>query len=114
MLLHVLRHIEADKRLLAAEHELRDGACGFRLADAGGAEEEERTDRTVRALESGTRATDGAGEGTNRLLLRDDALVQFAFDAKQLLRFFFLDRGDGDAGPAGDNVFDVFAADDSG
>ena len=40
--------------------------------------------------------------------------MQFLFDAEELLRFFFLDGGDGDAGPAADDVFDVFAADDTG
>ena len=40
--------------------------------------------------------------------------MQLLFDAEELLRLFFLDGGDGDAGPAADDVFDVFAADDAG
>ena len=50
----------------------------------------------------------------DRLLLRDDALVELFFDAEELLGLFFLDAGDGDAGPAADDVLDVFAADDAG
>ena len=50
----------------------------------------------------------------DRLLLRDDALVQLFFHAQQLLRLFFLDAGDGNAGPAADHVLDVFAAHDAG
>ena len=114
VLLHELRHIEADQRLLAAEEEAGEGARHLRLADAGRSEEEERSDGAVGALEAGTGAADRAGEGRDGLLLRDDAAVQLFFDAEQLLRLFFLDRRDGNAGPAADHVLDVFAADDAG
>ena len=40
--------------------------------------------------------------------------MQFLFDAQEFLRFFFFDRSDGDAGPARDYVFDVFAVDYAG
>ena len=40
--------------------------------------------------------------------------MEFFFHAQQLLRLFFLDAGDGNAGPAADDVFDVFAANDAG
>ena len=86
VLLHELRHIEADQRLLAAEHELRQGARDFGLADAGRAEEEERADRAVRTLQAGTRAANGAGQRRDGAVLRDDALVQLFFDAQQLRR----------------------------
>ena len=114
MLLHELRHIEADERLLAAEEELGQRARHLRFADAGRAEEEEAADGAMRRLEAGARTANGAGQRGDRLLLRDDALVQLFFHAQQLLRLFFLDAGDGHAGPAADHVFDVFAADDAG
>ena len=57
---------------------------------------------------------DRAGQGGDRLILRDDALVQLFFDAEEFLRLFFLNGGDRDAGPAGNHVFDVFAAYDAG
>src|SRR5712664_2617660 len=60
VLLHELRHIEADKRFLAAEEELRESACNFRLAYAGGAEEEEAADRAQRRLEASAGAANGA------------------------------------------------------
>ncbi len=113
MLLHELRHVEADEGLLAAEKELSQGAGHFGFADAGRAKEEEAADGAQRALEACTGTADSPGESGDRLLLRDDALVQFFFDAEKLLRLLFLDRGDGDAGPAADYVFDVFAADDA-
>ncbi len=40
--------------------------------------------------------------------------VELLFHAQQLLRLFFLDAGDGNAGPAAHDVLNVFAADDAG
>src|SRR5580704_9674080 len=58
VLLHELRHIEADERLLTAEQELRQRARDLSLANARRSEEQERSNRAVRILETGTRATD--------------------------------------------------------
>src|SRR5579862_7189409 len=114
MLLHELGHVEADQSLFGAEHELRQRARDFGLADASWAQEQERADGPVRILQAGAGATDSAGQGADRLVLRDDPLVQLFFDAEQLLRLFFFNRRDRDTGPAGDNVLDVFAVDDAG
>ena len=65
-------------------------------------------------LEAGAGAANGASQRGDGLLLRDDALVQLLFHAQQLLRLFFLDAGNGNAGPAADYVLDVFAAYDAG
>src|SRR5882762_5613258 len=113
VLLHELGHIEADQRLLAAEHELRQGARHFRLADACGAEEQERSNRPVRALQPGPRTADGAGQSHDRLILRTHAPVQLFFNAQQLRRFLFLERHDGHAGPARNHIFNVFPANDA-
>ena len=40
--------------------------------------------------------------------------MQLFFDAQQLLRLFFFDRSDGNAGPARNYVFDIFASDYAG
>src|SRR5271166_1238601 len=114
VLLHELGHVEADERFLAAEHELCQGARHFRLADAGGAEEEERTDRPIRTLQSRTRAANGARQSGDGAILRDDTPVQLFLDAQQLLALFFLDGSNGNARPARDHVFDIFASDDAG
>src|SRR5882762_6443899 len=99
VLFHELGHVEADQRLIAAEHELSQGAGDFGFADARGAEEQERADGPVRALQASTAATDGAGQRSDRLVLRDDPLVQLFFNAQQLLRLFLLDRHDRHASP---------------
>src|SRR5205085_4781003 len=45
--LHELRHVDADQRFLAAEHELGQGPRQLRLPDAGGPEKDERADRAT-------------------------------------------------------------------
>ncbi len=62
----------------------------------------------------GAGAADGARQRGDRLLLGDDALVQLLLDAHELLRLFLLDGGDGHAGPAGDDLFDVLLGDHAG
>src|SRR5271166_349400 len=114
VLLHEFGHVEANERFLAAEHELCQRARDFRLADAGGAEEEERADGAVGALQAGTRTANGAGQRGDSAVLRDHSPVQLFFDAKKLLAFFFLNGSDGNAGPPRDHVFDIFAADHAG
>src|ERR1019366_4996081 len=72
VLLHELRHIEAHERLVAAEHEMRQGARDFSFAYAGWSQKEERSNRAVRALEARTRTADGAGPRAGRVFLRGD------------------------------------------
>ena len=64
-------------------------------------------------LETCTRTADRTGKGGDRLILRDDALMQFLLDAEQLLGLFFLDRCDGNTGPAANDIFDVFTRHDA-
>jgi hypothetical protein len=52
VLLHVLGHVEVDERVLVAEHELGQGLGEQRLADARGADEDERAHRTLGVLEA--------------------------------------------------------------
>src|SRR5208283_2962781 len=114
MLLHELRHVEADQGFFRAEHELRQGTRHFGFADAGRSQEKERANRPVRTLQSRARTADRPGQRADRFILRNDALVQLFFDAQQLLRLFFLDRGDGNAGPARNHIFDILAANYAG
>ena len=51
-----------------------------------GPEEQERADRPVRVAEARARAPDGVGDGLDRLVLADDALVQPLLERDQLLR----------------------------
>ena len=40
--------------------------------------------------------------------------MQLFFNAKKFLGLFFLDAGDGNAGPAANDIFNVFAANNAG
>src|ERR1022692_1296461 len=113
MLLHELRHVEADQSLFRSEHELSQRARHFRLADARRAKEKERANRPVWTLQSCARTPDRTGQRADRFILRNDALVQLFFNAQQLLRLFFFDGSDGNASPARDYIFDVLAAYDT-
>src|ERR1700687_3913848 len=93
---------------------MRQSASDFSFANAGRSQEQERTNRTVRALQARTRAANGTSQGADRFLLRDDALVQLFFNPQQLLGFFFFDRRYGHAGPARYHVLDVLPTDYAG
>jgi hypothetical protein len=64
VLLHVLRHVDLDHRVLVAEQELGERARELGLADAGRAEEDERADRALRVLDPGARAADRLGDAS--------------------------------------------------
>ena len=77
-----------------------------------GPEEHEAADRTVRVLQPGARAADGARERRDRLLLADDALVQLRLHPQQLVAFVLVDRRQRHAGPLRDDLVDLRLADD--
>ena len=112
VLLHVLGHVEADERVVAAEQEVRQRARQLGLADAGRAEEHEAADRAVRVLESGARPADGARDGRNRLLLADHALVELLLHPQELVALVLVDRRERHAGPLADDLVDLLLADD--
>src|SRR5439155_7921658 len=62
VLLAVLRHVDADDRLLGPEEEFRQRARRLGLADAAGAEEEEGADRALDVAEAGARPAVGAAD----------------------------------------------------
>src|SRR5437660_7461315 len=84
MLFHELGHIEANQSLFRAEHELRQRARDFGLADARWSKEQERADRPVRVLQASAGAADRPSQCADRFILRDDPLMQLFFDAEQL------------------------------
>src|ERR1700719_2860876 len=79
MLFHVFGHIEANERFLTAEEKLSEPASHFRLAHAGGAQEQETSNGTAWRFESCAAAADGASQSGDGLFLADNALVQFQF-----------------------------------
>ena len=111
MLLHVLAHIELDQCLIVAEQELGEGLGQFGLTHAGGAQEDERTARTLRVLESGTSTTDGLADRLDGVLLTDDPLVEFVLHAQQAGGLLFGELVDGNTGPQREHLGDGFLID---
>ena len=83
MLFHILAHVDADHRVLAAEHRLGEGFAELRLAHARRAEEEERPNGPLRVLDADAPAADGARHGAHRVLLPEDACVERRFERQQ-------------------------------
>src|SRR5207244_281625 len=81
------------------------------LPDARGAEEDERAGRALRILDPGARAADRLGDGDDRLVLADHALVQLVLHADQLLRLGLGQLEDGDSRPHRDDVGDLLLPD---
>ena len=107
MPLHVLAHVDADDVVLGVEERLRQRLGEFRLADAGGAEEEEGTDRAARVLDPRTGADHRVGHEPDGFVLADHAPVQDLVQAQQLLALALDQAGDRDAGPLGDDLRDL-------
>ena len=85
-LLHVLRHVDADERVLAVEEVLRQPLRELGLADARGAEEDERADGPLRVFEPGARPADGPRELLDGLVLPDDRALERLAHLHELLR----------------------------
>ena len=111
MLLHVLRHVDLDHRVLVAEQELGERARELGLPHAGRAEEDERAGRALRVLDPGAGAADRLGDGDDRRLLADHALVELLLHAHELLRLGLGQLEDRDPRPHRDDVGDLVLAD---
>src|SRR5260370_7488144 len=108
VLLHELRHVEANERFLRTEEKFRQAPRHFGLAYAGRPEEEEAAHWTQGRLEPRAAPANGASQCRDGLVLADHALVQFRLDAQQLLLLVLFDGVDADARPARNDFFDVF------
>ncbi len=111
MLLLVLRHVDADHRPLVVEQEFGESFGRLGLANARGAEEQERADRSVGVADAAPRSANGVGEDGERLALPDHAFLQVVFQLDQLLQLALHELAHGNAGPLGDHVGDVVRAD---
>ena len=112
VLLLVLRHVDADHRLLVVEQELGERARELGLADAGRAEEDEAAERPVRILQAGAGAADRVRHRGHRVVLADDALVQPLLHVDELLDLAFHQPADtGMCVQRDDDLGDVFLVD---
>ncbi|MNH08007.1 hypothetical protein D3C79_674120 [compost metagenome] len=100
MALHVLRHVDADDRLLVTEHRLGQGLGQLGLADAGRAEEQEGGDRPVGLPQPRPRQAYGIADRLHRVGLSDQPRTQGVFELEQLLPLFLGELGHRHAGQA--------------
>ena len=98
-------------RALVVEHELGERLRELGLADARRAEEDERADRPVRVLQTRARAPERVGDGLDRRVLADDALVQPLLHVDELLDLALEQPVGRDPGPLRDDGGDVVLVD---
>mmetsp|Transcript_74056 Transcript_74056/g.176575 ORF Transcript_74056/g.176575 Transcript_74056/m.176575 type:complete len:204 (+) Transcript_74056:668-1279(+) len=111
MLLHVLRHVQADHLVLAIEEFCRQSLCQLGLPDSRGPGEEEGACGLVPARELGSAAEHGAGNGGGGLLLAHHSLVQCLLEVEQPGLLALRQLRHWDAGPASDDLCDVHGRD---
>ena len=111
VLLHVLRHVDADHRVVVAEQELGKGASKLGFTNTRWAEEDERAGWTLRILKPCPRTAHCLRDNFDSSVLADHALVEFLLHAHQLLSFGLGDLEDWDTGPHRDDVCDFLFAD---
>ena len=107
VLLHVLRHVEAQQLDAHQGGELL-GDLG--LADAGGAGEQVAADRLLRLAQAGARQLDGAGQRLDRLVLAEHQALQVLVDVGQHLGVGLGDGLGRDARHGGDGRLDLLHA----
>ncbi len=113
VLLHVLRHVDRNQRIFIAEHELRQRLGKQRLTDTRRAKEQERAHRAMRVFQTRASATNRLGDGLDRHILRNNALVQFVFELEQPLRLFLLQPSQRHARHLGNDLSDHFLIDNA-
>ena len=100
MLLHELAHVDAHHGVLVVEQEFRQRLGELGLADAGGTEEQERSNRTIRIAKPRAIAANRIGDGADGIFLADDTVLETLFHVDELLALAFEHPGDRHAGPA--------------
>ena len=111
VLLAVLAHVDADHRALVVEQEVRQRLGQLGLADAGGAEEQERARRPVGVGHAGPAAANRIGHRLHGLLLADDPLAELVLHAQQLGGLALEHPAGRNAGPRRHHVGDVVGTD---
>ena len=103
----VFAHIDAQQGFVVVKQKGGERLGQFGLADAGGAQEEEGSDRPPWVFEPAAGPPDRVADGLDRLFLADDTVAQLLFHLEQLDGFGLQQIADGDAGPGADDGGDV-------
>ena len=111
VLLAVLAHVDAHHRALVVEEVRRKCFRELRLTDTGGAEEQERSGRTVGIGDARTCTSHRVGDGADGLVLTDYALGQLVLHAEQLRGLPFEQAPGWNTGPGRNDFCDVVRPD---
>mmetsp|Transcript_81020 Transcript_81020/g.228275 ORF Transcript_81020/g.228275 Transcript_81020/m.228275 type:complete len:224 (+) Transcript_81020:1079-1750(+) len=111
VLLHVLAHVQADHRALAAEERRGEGLAQLRLAHARRAAEHEARDGPDGVPEARAGAAQGPGDGEHCLVLADNASVELLLQLHEAGGLRGPDLLHGDARPARDDRSHVLFGD---
>ena len=109
--LHILGHINAHQIAFIVKQGFCQCLGKFCLAHAGGTQEQEGPNGTIRVLDTGTAAENGLGHLGNGLVLTHYPLVQDLVHVQQFLPFAFHELGYRDTGPAGHDPGDLLIGD---
>ena len=111
-LLHVLRHVDPNHRVIATKHCVSQSLCQFRFPDTGWSQEEETPNRPVRRFQTTACTADGPGNGRRCFVLTNNPLVEFFFKIEQALAFLFSHLLHRHTGPLCNHFSDVFITHD--
>lgn len=103
----VLGHIEANHRFGVVEEEFREGFGEEGLTSTRRTAEQE-AGRRVGVAQAGALESDRVGDGRNSLFLSDDNFAQLLLHIEQLVLLGGLEASNGNTGPAGNNLVDLF------
>ena len=109
MLLHELRHIEANHGALTAKQNLRQRARDFSFAYPGRSEEKEGAHGPQRILQTSARSANGSCQCRDGRSLGNNALMKLEFDSQKFLRLAFFQRRHGNTRPTSYDLFYVIA-----
>src|SRR5918997_1675441 len=104
MLLHVLRHVEPDHGALVIEEKLGQRASRFGFAHPGWAKKDERSERTVRVLETGPGPAEVVAPRRDGRLLADDSLPEILLQPGEPLTLRLQHLGNRNTSPLGDDL----------
>ena len=107
MLLHEFAHVDANHRRRIVEQESGERLRQLGLANARRAEEQERTERPVGVLQSGTRSTHRSRNSGDGGVLTDNRFSEDRLHLEELFALALEHLVDGNAGPAADDAGDV-------
>src|SRR5437899_750955 len=111
MLLHVLRHVDADHRAFVVEKKFGESAGQFGFSDARWTQKDERANRPFGIAQSSAGTANCVGNAFQRRILAHDSLAQALFHRDQLFHLAFEHLGNWNSRPLGDDARDIFFVD---